>query len=96
MVEVGPRPKPPTNYSMTNEEILDAGSDELGAWVKKVYHLYSARFEGRVSTMFSELAAEDQTDPELNAAVQKQFQSAESVQTIAERLLVLSSRLGHL
>jgi hypothetical protein len=39
---IGPRPKPQINPPMTEDQILEAGSEEIGAYVSRVHHTYLA------------------------------------------------------
>ncbi len=91
--EIGPRPKARIDYSMSDMEILDASAGEIGQWVNRVHHGYFARFKDPVMSMFHELRAEGLDDPELLGLIDPQVQRAERIRTIAEKLLVLASRL---
>lgn len=91
--DIGPKPKPSITSSMTEDEIVDADSDKIGSWVDRVHHTYFAKFRDRVDSVSHGLAAEGLSDPELNACIDLQVQTANGLRTIAEKLLLLSSRL---
>lgn len=93
--DMGPKPTPPIEAGMTDEQILDAGSEEIGAWVGRIHHTYFATFRDRVNSVVHELAAQGLSDHQLNDAhIDPQVQTAEQLRTIAEKLLRLSAALG--
>ena len=88
---VGPGPQPRTDRSTSVEEILNTDSAEISAWVDRVHHTYFARFKDRLDAVLHELAANGVDDHELHAMIDPQVMTGDTLRTIAERLLLLST-----
>jgi hypothetical protein len=93
--EKGPMPEPKINKSMTDEEILAAGADEMSAYVDGVHYGYQGRFRQRAVDLFNELAENGIDDPELQHSEidPPQIQNAEAVRKVAEHLFLIAARM---
>lgn len=92
--EKGIMPEPKINKS-TEEEILQAGADDVGPYVDHIHYGYQGRFKQRVVDLFNELAENGINDPELQQweIDPPQIQNADRVRKIAEHLFLIAARM---
>jgi hypothetical protein len=93
--EKGPRPEARVDKSMTDEEILAAGDDEISAYIDGVHYGYRGRFKQSVVDLFNELAENGIDAPDLQSweINPPQIQNADAIRKIAEHLFLIAARM---
>jgi hypothetical protein len=90
--ETGPRPTVEVDYNtMSDSDILEAQSDEIGVHVEKVHFGYLARFKPRVLQIVNELRELGVYDSDLPTG--ERIYNNDHIRTISEKLYTLAGRI---